>query len=229
LTEYLLVHGGCHGAWCWEALLPHLPAKAIDLPGHGRNVPLAGLEDGIAAICDTLVRIGKPVTLVGHSLGGMAISGAAEWMPDAVARLVYLSALLPGDGESAATIPMPELGANTATLVSADGQWTSLDPEKTPTIFYQDCTPQAVTAALARIGATALDYVTAPLTLTAENFGRVPKTYIHCLADRAIQIEAQRAMTARYPGIHTVTLDSGHSPFLSMPEALTEALHTLPR
>jgi len=220
----VLIHGGCHGAWCWERVLAHLPAVAINLPGHGRNVARAGLADGIAAVCDAIEAIGEPVVLVGHSLGGMTISGVAEAIPERISRLIYLSALLPFDGESAATIPMPTLGAVAAATISPDGHWTGLDSVLAPPIFYQDCDRVTVDAALSRIGRTDLDYVITPVHLSGDRFGSVPKTYIHCLQDRAIQREAQAAMTARYPGTGVAMLDSGHSPFLSMPERLAAML-----
>ncbi|MBO9499068.1 MAG: alpha/beta fold hydrolase [Novosphingobium sp.] len=206
----LLVHGGCHGAWCWERVLPLLPgASAVELPDRG------------GAVAAVLAAIDEPVVLVGHSLGGMTISAMAEAAPEKVSRLVYLSALLPADGESAATIPVPPLGANAATRL--EGEWTSLDPEAAVPVFYQDCDAATIAWALQRLRPTHLDAITTPARL-GEAFASVPKTYIYCAQDRAIQPEAQQAMVARCPGIDTLALDSGHSPFLSMPEQLAAIL-----
>src|SRR6218665_3432598 len=108
---FVLVHGGCHRAACWDRLIPALralgrDAVAVDLPGHGGDIhadPVTKtLDDGIAPLPAAVGAVDGPVVLVGHSLGGMTISGVAERMPERIARLVYLTALVPQDGESAA-------------------------------------------------------------------------------------------------------------------------------
>jgi pimeloyl-ACP methyl ester carboxylesterase len=108
MTDFLLIHGAWHGAWCWDRLIPALTAlghraSAIDLPGHGADptpretVTLAAYG---AAVADALRAAPGPVVLVGHSMGGMAISAGAALVPDKVSALVYLTAFLPGDGRS---------------------------------------------------------------------------------------------------------------------------------
>ena len=42
MSDFLLIHGSCHGAWCWDDLIPELEAlghtaRAIDLPSHGAD------------------------------------------------------------------------------------------------------------------------------------------------------------------------------------------------
>src|SRR5258708_39445195 len=214
MPRIVLVHGGCHGAWCWDRLLPLLDdAVAVEQRERG---------DGGAVIVAVLDR---PSVLVGHSLGGMAISAAAELAPDRIVRLAYLSALLPIDGESAASMALPPLDAEAATVI--EGEWCRLDPVLATPILYQDCEPGERAFALDRIGPTHLSRITASAALSADRFGAVPKTYIHCLADRAIQLDAQRAMTRRYDGIDTLSLPTGHSPFLSQPQLLARTLAAL--
>lgn len=106
---YILIHGGWHGAWCWKKVVPLLEAKgnrvfAIDLPGHGNDkTPMATvtLDDYVQKI----VRVAKaqtgPVILVGHSMAGVAIAQAAEVLgTEKVAKLVFLDAFMPKNGES---------------------------------------------------------------------------------------------------------------------------------
>src|SRR4051794_784768 len=85
---YVLVHGAWHGAWCWKKVLPLLRqrghrAVALDLAGHGEDhTPVAGitLETYVDQIlsCVHKEAHGEPVTLVGHSFGGLVITQAAE-------------------------------------------------------------------------------------------------------------------------------------------------------
>jgi hypothetical protein len=63
--------------------------------------------------------------------------------------------------------------------------------------------------------------------LTEERFGRVPRVYVECTDDHALSIEMQRDMIAKSPPVNVRTLNSSHSPFLSMPDKLAEALKDL--
>ena len=100
--RFVLIHGGFHGAWCWDRVVPELQhqgheALAIDLPGHGdrRSEPstLTNRRDAIVAA----LRPGD--VLVGHSGGGFDISLAADAAPDKVGHLIYLAAGLPIEGK----------------------------------------------------------------------------------------------------------------------------------
>ncbi|MEZ5867275.1 MAG: alpha/beta fold hydrolase [Defluviimonas denitrificans] len=83
MAEFLLIHGSCHGAWCWRDLIPALAAlghtaRAIDLPAHGADTTPA-TEATLDLYADRiLAAIDGPVTLVGHSAAGYPITLAAE-------------------------------------------------------------------------------------------------------------------------------------------------------
>lgn len=233
----LLIHGGCHRSDCWRLLVPELEALgrqavAIDLPGHGRDpdvdpVPKT-LNDGIAATVEALRRFDRPALLVGHSLGGMTISGAAEQVPELVERLVYLSALLPRDGESGADLSAtPGLRAEVGSYLLDDGLRVGVKPEEAPRLFYADCPADIVVAAAAALVPTDLGYLAQPITLSPDRFGRVPKTYVHCLRDQAIEVRAQEAFRAAAPNIDVREIDASHSPFLSRPKELAALLAAL--
>ena len=59
---------------------------------------------------------------------------------------------------------------------------------------------------------------------TKENFGRVPRVFIECLKDQALSPEFQKGMYTKLPCQRIMTLDTGHSPFLSAPGALVAHL-----
>jgi len=108
MSQFLLIHGAFHGAWCWHKAIPELEkhghrAQAIDLPGQGQDqTPLGNvtLDTMVDRIVTALTTLAGPVVLVGHSLAGMVISATAEKAPDRIKTLVFLSAFLPRDGES---------------------------------------------------------------------------------------------------------------------------------
>ena len=87
MATYVLVHGAWHGAWCWNKVAPLLEAKghtvvAPDLPGHGDDdTPRAGvtLESYAKKVADVVSAQDEKVILVGHSMGGIAITAGAEW------------------------------------------------------------------------------------------------------------------------------------------------------
>ncbi len=108
MSTYMLIHGAMHGAWCWERVIPLLQSSgnaviAPDLPGHGADrTPHSAvtLAHYIACVGELLEAAGVPVVLVGHSMGGMVVSAALDAWPAKVRHLVYISAVVPTDGES---------------------------------------------------------------------------------------------------------------------------------
>lgn len=108
---FVLVPGSWHGAWCWSRVETELRAQghhtyAISQTGVGERKHLAAAASGIDVFVDDIVNTIESaelsdVTLVGHSFGGIPITGVAARMPDRIRALVYLDAGVPGPGESA--------------------------------------------------------------------------------------------------------------------------------
>jgi hypothetical protein len=90
--------------------------------------------------------------------------------------------------------------------------------------FYNDCSDADARAAIARLVPEPIAPGGQPLRLSAARFGRVDKVYIHCSRDNAISHGRQKDYAAKWPMRRVITLDSSHSPFLSMPERLARAL-----
>ena len=109
MATFVLVHGAWGGGWVWKKVIPLLRAAghevhATTATGLGDRVHLAGpavdLDTHIADVVNVLeFEELTEVTLVGWSYGGMIITGVAERVPERLARLVYLDALVPADGE----------------------------------------------------------------------------------------------------------------------------------
>src|SRR5271165_5474795 len=105
---FVLVHGGLHGSWCWERVVPLLegPALAIDLPGRAGKMPDKALRDlTVADFVDSLVADVEAanlerVVLVGHSMAGLSIPGAAIRLGPRVEQLVFVGAVAPREGTS---------------------------------------------------------------------------------------------------------------------------------
>lgn len=113
--HFILVHGLCHGAWCWYKLAPMLEAAghrvtAVDLaasgvhPARAHEVPTfedysRPLLDAMAAAADDDDDDDRSLVLVGHSFGGLSVALAMERFPHKVAAAVFLAASMPCAGK----------------------------------------------------------------------------------------------------------------------------------
>ena len=244
MANYVLVHGSAHGSWCWERVVPLLQEQghtvtAVDLPGNGHDdTPLAEvtLETYAEYLCGLLDSQDGPSVLVGHSLGGISISRAAELRPDKVAVLVYLTAVLLKDGETFMSAVSDEpydegraLETRTSWSLAGDRSHVVYKPELAQHRFYNDCTPEDVEWAKSKIVPQPAGPLVSPMRITGGNFGRVPRVYIECALDNAVAPEFARKMYTALPCAEVIEMQTGHSPFLSAPEELARGLSALAR
>jgi pimeloyl-ACP methyl ester carboxylesterase len=224
MSELLLIHGTCHGAWCFDLLIPELAAlgitaRAIDLPGRD------GSPTTLDAYAQAILAAATPDTiLVGHSAGGFAITAAAEADPTRFRGLIYLCAYLPAPGLSLADMRRagPSQPLMPAIRMAEDKQSFTIDPALAPQAFYQDCPPDRARWATARL---CPQPVTPQQTrLWPKAAETLPRHYIICSQDQTIPPEYQAQMASHLPSDRIHTLPSGHSPFLSMPNALAGLL-----
>ena len=227
MSDLLLVHGTCHGAWCFDLLLPELArrgisARAIDLPGRD------GAPTTLDAYAQAILAAATPGTiLVGHSAGGYAITAAAEADPARFKGLIYLCAYLPAPGQGLADMRRagPSQPLLPAIRMAGDRQSFTIDPALAPAAFYQDCPPDLAAWATAQLCPQPVLPQQTPLWPRASE--ALPRHYIVCDNDRTIPPAYQRQMAARLPEACRHSLPSGHSPFLSMPERLAGLLARL--
>jgi len=109
-ATFVLVHGASHGGWCWRRVSDLLTANghrvfAPTLTGLCERSHLMNDETDLTTHINDIVNEIKwkdldKVVLVGHSYGGMVITGVAEQLVSRIASIVYLDAFLPGDGQS---------------------------------------------------------------------------------------------------------------------------------
>ncbi|MCG3267024.1 alpha/beta fold hydrolase [Yoonia sp. I 8.24] len=227
MAEFLLIHGSCHGAWCWDDLIPHLQAaghsaRAIDLPSHGddttdpADVTLDLYASAIVAAIDT------PVVLVGHSMAGYPITQAANLAPEKISKLIYLCAYAPMIGQS--TAQMRQMAdtqpLHDAIIVAADRVTFSIDPTKATEKFYHDVDPARAAWAVGQLGPQPI----LPQETAITQIPNVPRHYIRCTNDKTIPPAFQTKMTAGWAAEMVTQLPTSHSPFLSAPAALATAL-----
>src|SRR5712692_8234402 len=110
MATFVLVHGAWLGGWCWQRVSPLLREAGSEvfaptLTGLGERAHLLSLEIDLEThvrdVCGVLECENlKDVVLVGHSYGGMVITGVAERSAKRLSQLVYLDAFVPTDGQS---------------------------------------------------------------------------------------------------------------------------------
>jgi pimeloyl-ACP methyl ester carboxylesterase len=195
-----------------------------------------------AVLVDQLRRIGggRPCVVVAHSMGGVAATLAAELAPELVSELVYLSAYAPVSGKPTADyFTLPEAGHTVLDLVAGD--FTAVgafrmdtgDPERQGAIreaFYHDVDDVTAAAAISLLSPDGPIGVPAEtVTVTAERYGAIPHTYLLCRQDNAFPLALQQIFVAEIDAVSsrptTVReLETSHSPFLSRPAELAEAI-----
>jgi len=237
MNVVLLIHGAGHGAWCWSKVIPMLEQAGLrviapDSAGLGDDTTPASevtLARWADEICQVIDELGQPVTLVGHSRGGIVISAVAEKRPALVSKLVYVSAMLIGPGETSlgvvqndgSSLMLPNVE------ITDDGASVSIREDALRDVFYGCATDEDIALAKNRLKPDPLAPSMTPLDLTEGAYGSVPRAYIECLQDNAVPLQLQRAMQQALPCAEVFSIDTDHSPFFSKPETLAECLITL--
>lgn len=241
--RFILVHGGFHGAWCWERVVPELAALghraiALDLPGHGARAAErpASYRGRVQPILDAL----EPGdVLVGHSGGGYDNAVAANLAPEKVGHMIFLAAGLPVEGKSVveATGGATETDASgkivaTKLMDDSTGMLRFITPlpdgtmrwrsrEGAREFFYHDCDEATVDWAFSRLSPGISPFPNEKLHLPDLWRAQPPRSYIRCLQDRSKPMSMSREVVRRL-GVEELTIDSSHSPFLSRPRELAE-------
>jgi pimeloyl-ACP methyl ester carboxylesterase len=225
--RFLLVHGGFHGAWCWDLLLPELEGRghtaiAIDLPGHGAR---ADEYPTMQSYRDAVVEVLEPGdVLVGHSMGGFITTIAADAAVDRVSHIVYLAAGLPIEGKPMATSGAEDaLSRDDIELVDDGRRMMFRSPSAATAFFYHDCSPELAAWACDRLTPQPLAVFAEPISVPRFWAANLPRSFIRCRQDRAGNDAAVDITEARL-GVESLALDTSHSPFLSQPSACASTL-----
>lgn len=229
-VTFVLIHGAWHGGWCWKkvsALLQCTTHKVYTptLTGLGERSHLLSSEIDLQTHIQDIVSLLEyedlhDVTLVGHSYGGMVITGVADKARTRVNHVVYLDAFLPENGKSLShyvSINFEEMAK-----ANGDGWKVSLPGRNLKNLGITN--QEDIDWMLPRIGPQPLKTFTQPLAVSTSSQITLKKSYIQLTDNRPHFNEA--ATRAREYGFQCYKLLSGgHDAMVTKPAELVELLN----
>ncbi|RAL46733.1 hypothetical protein DM860_005012 [Cuscuta australis] len=214
--HFVLVHGICHGAWCWYKVIPLLRSgghrvTALDLGACGIHPKkldeIATASEYVQPLTDFLGRLpnDEKVVLVGHSYGGLAISMAMESFSNKVLVSVFLSAYMPNSNHAPATLIQEYFGRLKPEFLMDCQVTFDQGLENPPTsvtlgssfleaVIYTHCKPEDVELGklLTRQGALYVEDMRKENLMTEDNYGSVKRVYVICQDDQLMDQDFQK-------------------------------------
>ncbi len=224
MATYVLIHGAGSDAWYWHLVAPELRARGHDVVAP--ELPCDDDSAGFAEYADVVVEaIGarRDLVVVAQSLGGFTAPVVCERMP--VALLVFVAAMIPKVGESAAEW-WDATGFRAAYREQAARDGRSVDGEfDAMEVFFHDVPAELVAETFARgergQSGTPMDQ---PYPLQA--WPEVPVRALLCRDDRFFPADFMRQLVLDRLGIVADEMDGGHLPAFGRPIELVDRLET---
>ena len=227
---FLLVHGAWHGGWCWRDVVPRLRKAghevfAPSLTGLGERKHLASARVDLETHIQDIVALVemedlKKVVLVGHSYGGMVITGVADRIPTRLAALVYLDAFVPENGKCALDYVVPERAAR----MRHEGERTGFVTP--PLMSLWGLTLQSH---LDFVGPREVrhPFPTFSQPISLSNYAesrRIPKTFVYCSSPATGTFDQFAERYRNDPAWRFHELKTGHDAMLLVPDEVTRLL-----
>ena len=226
---FVLVHGAWHGGWCWRRVADLLQKQGHKvftptMTGLGERSHLLDDKVNLATHITDIVNVIKweglgDIVLVGHSYGGVIVSGVADRMRDAIGSIVFLDAFVPEDGDSLAAKASQPVREAIAALVEKDEK--AMKPvsaavfrvnEKDRAWVDAMCTPHPV--------ATLTDKIT-----VAGGRDRIAKkAYIRAKGYPSMPFDGAQERLKATAGWRVYEMPCGHDAMVDMPDRLSEIL-----
>ena len=239
MARFVLVHGAFSGAWIWAPLAKRLRAgghavELFDLPGLGEDqTPPENvtLDSCAARLEEVLATSAEPAIVVGNSMGGVIATQAAARCPHHVSALVYVTAFVPRDGQSLLDLAHLPEGADDQVQANIiiEPPVATMPAAASRSALYGSCSEADAAWAISKQRPQPLGPFGAPVSVPAQALDGISRYYVVCAKDRAITVALQRRMIRENAITNVVELDTDHTPHLSMPAALSDALQQFAR
>jgi pimeloyl-ACP methyl ester carboxylesterase len=222
MSIFVLVHGAWSGGWKWRYVAPILRRAGHDvftptLTGLGERAHLASPDiDLDAQIQDVVALIEmedlREVVLLGHSYGGMVVTGVAERAPERIRRLVYLDAFVPENGRCALEYVVPERAAR----LRKQGEATGFVDPPLPALWGV-AAPEHVAFARQRELRHPYRCFTQRIRVVNSSAAALPKTFIYCSSPATGTFDQFAARYRDDPKWRFHELKTGHDSMILVP------------
>jgi pimeloyl-ACP methyl ester carboxylesterase len=230
VVTYVLIHGAWHGAWCWRAVARALRGASHDVHapsltglGDRRHLsrPDVGLETHVLDVVNLMeMEDLEDVVLVGHSYGGMVVTGAADRVPGRIRSLVYLDAFVPEDGRAALDYVVPE---RAAAMVEEGRRTGFVSPP--PMALWGLHGPEHLRFVGPREMKQPFASLAEPIALVNQPaLERLPRTFIYCSSPATGTFDQFAVRYGRAPGWRFHELRSGHDAMILAPDRVSAIL-----
>lgn len=241
MTTLVLVHPAWFGGWCWRDVVQPIRAAGHDvwtptLTGLGERAHLATPAVALGTHVDDIVAVLESedlhdATLVGNSSGGTVITAVADRCPERVARLVYLDAFVPADGQSTRDLIPADRAEALDRLVQSEGDGWRLPrfgPPSWELILREiwHVTDEAkVRWVLPRLRPTPYAHFTEPVRLRSAGApDGIRRVYIRCVSSGPAPFDRFAAAAQASPDWEYRALSTYHVPFITDPDEVVHAL-----
>jgi pimeloyl-ACP methyl ester carboxylesterase len=229
---FVLVHGAWHGGWCWSRVADRLRTAGHQVftptqTGLGERKHLLSKDITLDTFIKDIVNVIEAeelsnVILVGHSFGGLAISGTADVMPDRIRHLVYLDSLMVEGGKSPFDSLPPDIVAARRKAAEETSGGLSL-PAPPPSAFgVSDA--KDTDWVKRRLTPHPLGTYTSTLNIKGPVGNNLPRTYIHCTTPSYAALQGSRNWVKAQQGWRWAEIATGHDAMMMAPEELTRML-----
>lgn len=249
--HFVLVHGGCHGAWCWYKLATLLRSaghevSTPDMAASGINLKplkeLKSISEYSQPLMDSLGSLpsGEKVILVGHSFGGFSVSLAMESFPEKIFGAVFVTAFMPGPDIASITLLQQDYSRLDSQLDNKIFFDNGDDNPPTSFVFgeefqalnlYQKCPPEVLTLAKMLVRPLFLlndANSTMDVVLSKEKDGSVSRVYVVIDEDKILKKDFQQWMIENNPTEEVKDITGAdHMVMLSKPHELCACLQNI--
>ncbi|WP_084113112.1 alpha/beta fold hydrolase [Belnapia moabensis] len=232
---YLLVHGSWVGGWFWAPVAERLRGMghrvfAPTLTGLGERRHLLSLDVTLDTLVDDVVHvIGaeelQDIILIGHSFGGIPITGVADRLPESIRHLVYLDANIPESGRSFLDTLPPEVAETRRQAARAAGGRVPALPPPLAAIGALGVSEGSVADWLRRrMTPMPLAYYETPLTLNHPVGNGRPCTFVSFTNPASPPQESSRQWARGRAGWGWMELAVGHAAPVTAPDEVARLL-----